>query len=80
MVVMQLRHLGYTLQNSLAAHLASLKVCVLCLLMAMLLKALLPADWPAFVHLLCAAIVVGSVWLAALRYFAHPLNKEIKGI
>jgi len=74
------RHLGYTLQDSLAAHAASLKVWALCLLMALLLKALLPDDWPAFVHLLCAAIAVGSVWLAALRYFAHPLDKEIKGI
>jgi hypothetical protein len=74
------RHLGYSLKESLGAHVASLKVWVLCLLSALLLKALLPEDWPAFVHLLCAAMVVGSVWLVALRYFKHPLNTEIKRI
>lgn len=74
------KHLGYSLKESLGAHVASLKVWVLCLLSALLLKALLPEDWPAFVHLLCAAMVVGSVWLVALRYFKHPLNTEIKRI
>jgi len=72
------KHLGYPLQSSLAAHVASLKVWAVCLLTALFVNALLPEDWPAFVHLLCAAMAVGSVWLAALRYFDHPLNKEIK--
>ncbi len=74
------KYLGYSTKASLAAHRASLKVCTVCLAVALLARALLPTDWPAYVLLMAAAGLVLGVWLSTLRYFHHPLTAELKRI
>ncbi len=71
------RHLGFSVRQSLRAHLPSLGVTLACAAAALALDAGLPPHWPPAVTVATVTLVLGATWLAAVLGLRHPLREEL---
>ena len=72
------RYMGYPWKSSMIAHTISAKVATACLIATLLMKTVVPSDWPSLLQLLAAAMVEGGIWIVAIHFFSHPIAKELK--
>ena len=72
------RYLGYSVRQSLHAHLHSIGVGALCALLALALKLALPAQWPDLARLAVLGALLLPAWIAGVLLLEHPLAVELR--
>lgn len=74
------RYLGYTLRDSLQAHIPSIKLGLICFSLALALKYGLPPNWPDFIKLIITTAVLSIAWTISIVRLHHPLQYELPAI
>lgn len=77
---MMSRYLGYSINQSLRAHIPSLKLGLACLITALAIKWALPIAWPDFIKLIIVAPAIFVTWITAIIILRHPLRDELPNI
>lgn len=74
------RYLGFTPRMVARAYGVSLRVCLPCVGVALLLKLGLPANWPDALKLLLLSALIIATWLVAVVALTHPIKDELPAI
>lgn len=74
------RHLGFSPRRVLRAYGVSLRACLPCVGVALLLKLGLPGDWPEALKLLILSALIIATWLVSVMALAHPIRDELPAI
>lgn len=77
---LQSRYLGFSIKDSLLALLPSFKIGMVCLLLAVLLKACMPTQWHDAWRLGVASACMIMTWLGAVIFFRHEIHEEFPPI
>jgi O-antigen/teichoic acid export membrane protein len=74
------KYLGYSVRDSVVAHLSSLLVATVCAIVSLLMDFAMPQSWPDALRLALVGVVLTPTWIASVLLLKHPLRSELPAL
>jgi len=74
------KYMGFTLRHSIGAHWPSILLGFGCIVVTLLLKLIIPANWSDLLKLILVAVVLIPTWFTLMISIRHPLCQELPSI
>ena len=74
------KYLGYSVRQSVGAHVPSLLVALVCAAVSLALEFCMPQAWPDVLRLVLVGVVLTPTWIASVLLLKHPLRAELPAL